>query len=98
MNHTPRPCPRECEDRAARVSGCSLRKEGCNRSERATASLPFRQLELNAAVAAEHFLAGARVERLKLAKASGDQALWRDPPADEVLHDCNRPGRRQLPI
>src|SRR5262249_54725138 len=62
------------------------------------ATSPLRQLQLDAAVAAEGFLGLVDVDRLEFAEASGHQPLRRDPLADEGFHYRDRPGGREVPV
>ena len=50
-------------------------------------ALAGRQLQLDAAVAAEGFFCAVFVERLKLAEAGGDEMRRRYALGDEVAHD-----------
>src|ERR1700685_1113911 len=59
---------------------------------------PLRQFQLDAAVVAEGFVAGAGIDRLELAKTGGDQALRRDALADQILHHRDGARRRQVPV
>ena len=59
--------------------------------------LPLRQLQLDAAVAAQRLVAVAELERLELAEAGGDEPLRRHALADEILHDGDGAGRPTAP-
>src|SRR5262245_4782801 len=59
---------------------------------------PLRQLELNAAVAAEGFLGLVGIDGLEFAEARGHQPLRRHALADEVLHDRDRSPHGELPV
>src|SRR5215471_12885330 len=64
----------------------------------ALARLSVRQLELDAAVAAQHLFAGPLLERLEFAVTGSHQALGRYAPADQVLHHGSRARTGELPI
>ena len=60
--------------------------------------LPLRELQLDAAVAAVGFVAVAQLQRLELAEAGGHKPLRRHALADEILHDRDGAGRREVPV
>ncbi len=92
----PRPLPHERGPRTLpRLPAASAEQ---NRATVGAVVLPVRQLELDAAVAAEHFLAGAVLEGLELAVAGGDQPLGRHAARDQVFHHRCGARARQLPV
>ena len=82
---------------AMTVGGWRVAENGAD-GVRRVLSLPVRQLEFDAAVAAQGFFAGAGVEGIELAVAGGDQAGGGDTARDEVADDGDRAGGREVPV
>jgi hypothetical protein len=54
-------------------------------------ALPFRQLQLNAAVTLVRILRRRVIERLEFGKAGRNESLGRHAERHQILHDGNRP-------
>src|SRR5437868_729522 len=61
-------------------------------------ALSLGELELDATIARVGFLGFVRIDGLEFAKAGGDEMLWRDALADQILHDRDCAPGGKLPV